>query len=101
MASTLEIMKTVQYLLPLSPFPTPGREQALNGTLRIRLEEIAAQNEDGLVPIHGRLFAQWLHYAFPRDCPYPHVAGTTNPETPLRYEEALGVVDATIATEKD
>merc|ERR1711990_321181 len=22
----------------------------------------------GFVPIHGRLFQQWLHYAFPREC---------------------------------
>ena len=28
------------------------------------------------VPLHGRLFAQWMHYAFPRHCPFPHVSGT-------------------------
>lgn len=27
----------------------------------------------GRVPLHGRLFAQWLHFAFPHECPYPHV----------------------------
>jgi len=35
-----------------------------------RLSQIADQN-DGTVPIHGRLFGQWLHYAFPYECPLP------------------------------
>lgn len=30
----------------------------------------------GFVPIHGRLFQQWLHYAFPRECPYPKIVKT-------------------------
>merc|ERR1719440_1308231 len=89
-ASTSEIMTAVESLIPLSPFPTPGGRKALNTTLRSRLEEIAAQSEDGLVPIHGRLFAQWLHYAFPRDCPYPHEGGSVNPMTPGEFVEAAG-----------
>jgi hypothetical protein len=43
-----------------------------------RLDEVAAHH-GGLVPLHGRLFAQWMHYAYPRECPYPHVSGTTSP----------------------
>lgn len=35
-----------------------------------RLAQIADQN-DGTIPIHGRLFGQWLHYAFPFECPLP------------------------------
>merc|ERR1719281_2166442 len=27
-----------------------------------------------MVQLHGRLFAQWLHYAFPHECPYPHLS---------------------------
>jgi len=30
-----------------------------------------ADRHNGAVPIHGRLFAQWLHFAFPYECPYP------------------------------
>jgi hypothetical protein len=37
-----------------------------------KLSAISAQNR-GRVPLHGRLFAQWLHFAFPNECPYPHV----------------------------
>merc|ERR1719191_2715136 len=64
--------------------------------VRVKLEEIGAHH-DGKVPLHGRLFAQWLHYAFPRDCPYPHMAGAVKPETPLRYEDTGGE-DSTVAT---
>merc|ERR1712187_864356 len=37
-----------------------------------KLESIAKKH-GGVVPLHGRLFAQWLHFAFPLECPYPHV----------------------------
>jgi len=43
-----------------------------------RLTEIA-EVHSGVVPLHGRLFAQWMHHAYPRECRYPHVSGTTNP----------------------
>jgi len=52
-----------------------------------RLEEVAARNR-GMVPLHGRLFAQWLHFLFPRECPYPHMAGTHNPLTPAEWQES-------------
>merc|ERR1719277_1876322 len=44
-----------------------------------RLHEIALYH-GGKVPLHGRLFAQWMHHAYPRKCPYPHVTGTTSPQ---------------------
>lgn len=37
------------------------------------LKDIAERN-DGEVPLHGRLFAQWLHRVFPYECPFPHIA---------------------------
>jgi len=39
------------------------------------IEKLASisHHHGGEVPIHGRLFAQWLHFAFPHDCPYPAV----------------------------
>merc|ERR1719361_104930 len=44
-----------------------------------RLHRIAAKH-GGRVPIYGRLFAQWLHHAYPRECPFPHLSGTTRPQ---------------------
>merc|ERR1711971_1530278 len=35
-----------------------------------KMDKIAAIN-GGSVPIHGRLMTQWMHYAFPYECPYP------------------------------
>jgi len=54
-----------------------------------RLNEIAAPT-GGEVLLHGRLFAQWMHHAFPRECPYPHVAGTTNPRTTKEFWNETG-----------
>eukprot|EP00439_Symbiodinium_sp_Y106_P012117 s7589_g1.t2 len=39
------------------------------------VEELQKASEDGLVALHGRLFAQWLHHAYPRQCPMPSRAG--------------------------
>jgi len=61
----------------------------LSQSLLDRLGEIAAQH-GGRVPLHGRLFAQWMHHAFPRECPFPHLSGTTNPQTPDEWLEATG-----------
>jgi hypothetical protein len=58
----------------------------LSRPLRSQLEEIAAAH-GGQVPVHGRLFAQWLHYVFPRECPFPHRAGTVKLLTPGEYQE--------------
>jgi len=52
-----------------------------------RLDEIA-EHHNGQVPLHGRLFAQWMHHAYPRECPLPHASGTTSPHTPDDWIEA-------------
>jgi hypothetical protein len=71
----------------------------LSATLRGRLQEVAIKN-GGYVPLHGRLFAQWIHHAFPRECPFPHEAGMTNPQTPDEWMEQTGQQSAT-ATEEE
>jgi len=60
----------------------PGN-RTLPAQLLRRLDEVAEGN-GGRVPLHGRLFAQWLHHAYPRECPFPHLSGTTSP---ARVEE--------------
>merc|ERR1719251_292595 len=64
----------------------------LSMSLLSRLGEIA-DHHDGQVPLHGRLFAQWMHHAFPLECPYPHVVGTTSSLTPDEFMEASGTND--------
>jgi len=60
----------------------------LSASLLSRLADIA-EIHAGRVPLHGRLFAQWLHHAYPRECNFPHVSGTVvkNPLTPEDYEQ--------------
>jgi len=58
-----------------------------------RLQAIAGIHE-GVVPLHGRLFAQWMHHAYPRECPYPHTAGTTNPISPEDWIKINGDTEA-------
>ncbi|CAK0826827.1 unnamed protein product [Prorocentrum cordatum] len=57
----------------------------LRGSLSRQLDKIAAAH-GGQVPLHGRLFAQWLHYAFPRECPFPHKSGSTKQVLPKSFE---------------
>jgi len=66
----------------------------LSSALMGRLGEIAAEH-GGTVPLHGRLFAQWMHHAFPRECPYPHISGTTNPQSVIDQLEVDGDISAT------
>jgi len=56
----------------------------LDGPLTEQLEQIASYH-GGVVPLHGRLFAQWLHYVFPDTCPFPHKVGMTSSVTPEQY----------------
>jgi len=58
------------------------------GLLR-RLDEVA-EVHNGMVHLHSRLFAQWMHYAYPRECPFPHVSGTFTQVSPTAYMEAMG-----------
>merc|ERR550537_1372397 len=44
----------------------------------------AVQNHhNGSIPLHGRLFSQWLHFVAPQECPYPYKRGTV---TELSYQ---------------
>ena len=60
--------------LPSATVPAP---RTLPDSLKSRINEVASHH-GGQVPLHGRLFAQWLHHAYPRECPFPHVAGKAN-----------------------
>jgi len=70
--------------LPSSTVPA-GRE--LHPILVARLDEIA-KHHGGQVPLHGRLFAQWMHHAYPRECPYPHLSGTVRSHSTSPRETA-------------
>ena len=45
-----------------------------------------AQLHEGKVPLHGRLFAQWLHHVCPLECPYSAVEAQAAPLTREEFE---------------
>lgn len=75
-------------------------EPKLSRALTKQLNEIARANS-GKVPIHGRLFAQWLHYVFPLDCPFPHKSNTTTTLTPLAFGDDYMASEEEMQVHKD
>merc|ERR1719210_1035258 len=53
-----------------SDFVDAPRE--LPASMLSRLREIGDLHRNGKVPLHSRLFAQWMHHAYPQECPFPH-----------------------------
>merc|ERR1719428_407089 len=79
-ASTAEITQAIEEGITLThhlSVSAPTEPRNLSVPLRERLAQVATHH-NGRIPLHGRLFAQWLHYAFPRECPFPHVSGTVS-----------------------
>jgi hypothetical protein len=69
----------------------------LDDALRAQLLKIA-ETHGGKVPLHGRLFAQWLHYVFPRECPFPHKAGAHKAVSPQQYGQGYIASDDEVST---
>jgi hypothetical protein len=69
-AAPAEILAIVAKL----PSATTAGNRKLSPMVIKHLEEAAAYH-GGRIPLHGRLFAQWLHVAYPRECIYPHASG--------------------------
>lgn len=84
-ATPTRIVEVIEML----PSATVDAPRKLPNKLVTRLEEIAAHH-GGHVPFHARLFNQWLHHAYPRECPYPHLSGTSKPISPERWMEQTG-----------
>jgi hypothetical protein len=58
--------------------PTLAPSTTVSSELKDRLDSIARQH-GGVIALHGRMLAEWLHAVFPRECPYPHSTGTIDP----------------------
>jgi len=75
------------------PSDTVHAPRNLSLALQVRLEEIA-NTHGGQIPLHGRLFAQWMHHAYPRECRFPHVIGTVNRFSPNEWADLMEVETA-------
>ena len=74
---------TVVAALPSSSVPA---NRDLSAVMRSHLNRIAANN-GGVVPLHGRLFVQWLHHVYPRECPCLHLSGRTWQQQPRAFAQ--------------
>jgi len=59
-------------------------EHVVSSELEAKLHSIAAVHA-GTVPLHGRLLAQWMHFGFPLECPYPHVLQDSRSLSPASW----------------
>jgi len=89
---------TIVNLISNLPSRTVAAPQKLSASLIQRLDDIAATHL-GVVPLHGRLFAQWMHHVYPRECPYPHITGTISPLLPEEWQATSG--NDGVATHKE
>lgn len=80
------------------PSSTVSAPRNLSRILLQRLEAVAAINH-GTIHLHSRLFSQWMHHAYPRECPYPHLSGTTHPLTSEQWLQATG--ERALATKEE
>merc|ERR1719479_242589 len=71
----------------------------LSGVLLTRLGQIA-ELHGGQVPLHGRLFSQWMHHAYPRECSFPHVIGASNRMSPSEWMD-IHDIDSAEASEQE
>jgi len=93
-ATASAIASMVEYL-PSSTIEAP---RELSPSLRKRLDDIALHH-GGQVPLHGRLFSQWMHHAYPHECPYPHISGTTSQQSSDEWATESGIEST--ATEEE
>lgn len=84
-ATPAEIAKVVAAL----PSASEPANRKLSAFLLGHLDEVA-QRHGGRVPLHGRLFSQLMHFAYPRECPFPRISGSTTPFEPWDFEDRTG-----------
>lgn len=68
--------------------------------LVVRLNEIAGLHQ-GKVPLHGRMFRQWMHHVYPRECSFPHVTGTYSPMSQDEWLEVYEDLDDAMVSEQE
>merc|ERR1719493_280115 len=93
-ADSVASAEKVAELVATLPSDTVSAPRNISVPMRRRLDDIAGRH-GGSIPLHGRLFAQWMHHAFPNECPFPHMSGSLeSPLDPMRVlmtEEESGL----------
>jgi len=68
--------RLIAELVAALPSDTVAAPRDLSASLRRKLDLIA-EHHGGYVPLHGRMFAQFMHHAFPNECPQPRALDAT------------------------
>jgi len=84
--ATPEVIISIVSELPSAHLPA---NRTLSAALVEKLQDVA-EHHGGWVPLHGRLFAQWMHFAYPRECPYPRPPGTAESFSSSEWFEESG-----------
>jgi hypothetical protein len=71
------------------PSSTVEAPRSLPKQLVQRLDGIAAMH-GGHAPLHGRLFRQWMHHAFPSECSFPQLSSNQGLFSEEEFQEATG-----------
>jgi len=90
--------ETLAAVVAALPSDTVPANRSLSSSQFHRLFKIA-EKHGGHVPIHGRLFMQWMHMVYPRECAYPHMSGTTKQLAPEAWAEVT-LKDATASLDE-
>eukprot|EP00930_Biecheleria_cincta_P066476 TRINITY_DN525_c0_g1_i11.p1 TRINITY_DN525_c0_g1~~TRINITY_DN525_c0_g1_i11.p1 ORF type:complete len:600 (+),score=133.87 TRINITY_DN525_c0_g1_i11:79-1878(+) len=75
------------YLVREMSSSTVDSHRELPDVLVDKLQSIA-DHHGGDVPLHGRLFSQWMHHAFPNECPFPQIAEDVAALDPRTWKES-------------
>lgn len=88
---TATVSEIASAVLSMTTFPKSGGGffEGLPKLLNRRLIEVATHH-GGEVPLHGRLFSQWMHLAYPRECAYPHKSGSVYTKPIEAWENETG-----------
>jgi hypothetical protein len=88
------VASPAQILAAAATVPVPtihsGVSLAPGSLVSEALEQVAGMH-GGEVPLHSRLFSQWLHYVFPSECKYPHLSGTFEASSPAQWFNKTGL----------
>jgi hypothetical protein len=79
--------KRIANIVSALPSSTMPANRQLSESLMKHLYMVAKQHQ-GRVPLHSRLFQQWLHHAYPRECAMPSPIGKLKPMTESEWLQA-------------
>eukprot|EP00929_Paragymnodinium_shiwhaense_P017920 TRINITY_DN12779_c0_g1_i1.p1 TRINITY_DN12779_c0_g1~~TRINITY_DN12779_c0_g1_i1.p1 ORF type:complete len:527 (-),score=154.12 TRINITY_DN12779_c0_g1_i1:114-1694(-) len=94
--TTPEVLLELVAKLPSESVDAP---RELSPALKERLYDVSLAH-GGRVPLHGRLVAQWMHHAFPHECPYPHETGSISPQAPDEWMQMNGQESVTASQDE-